>query len=134
MNIIETKIDDLCNKYSNYTAPSFLSAVLLNKDYINDFCLTFLLDIDKSLFIKSDLNIDEYFNYWFNDSNISLEFTNKLKDILGEPIEIINFKDDSIIKELLAGPFGTTGYYFLEDIFFAIYKDFVYCFMIGNNE
>ena len=134
MSLIETKIDNLCNEYSNYTAPSFLSAVLLNKDYISDFCLTFLLDIDRSLFTKSDLNIDEYFNYWFNDSKISLEFINNLKDILGEPIEIIDFKDDSIIKELLAGPFGTTGYYFLEDIFFSRYKDFVYCFMIGNNE
>lgn len=134
INTDTDKINDILDKYSKYTNPSYICAYCFEKDYIKDFCMSFLIDIDKDLFEEKDSDYKEYIKSWFYDGKIADNLIRELDEILSKTEKIIKIRDGGIIKDKLSGLFGLTPYYFLEDLFFVKCHDNVWCFMIGNNE
>ena len=123
-------IADLLDRIETELAPSFVQVLHYDADdYIRQFCLDHLEDIDSQLFVETEESFPEVLLSWGRDS----ESLRRLAEATYTEGKIVRFANEPFIFELLSGTTGTT-FYILEDLFFLKGEKDVWCFMLGNNE
>ena len=129
-NSRETGISELLDRLEEELAPSFVQISCYDTDdYVRQFCLDYLLDIDESLFTVTKEDLLDIFSSWSDHS----ESLRKLSEVTGSEGTIVRFASETLIFDLLSGPAGVT-FYTLEDLFFLVKEKETWCFMLGNNE
>ena len=54
---------------------------------------------------------------------------------LGDPVQVYRLEnEEQIVDRFGWGEGGKSRYYFMDDIFFAAFKEVTVCFFLGNNE
>lgn len=57
----------------------------------------------------------------------------KTERLFGPPARVLEFDDDSTVREELEGPDGLAPFFFVFDVMFCAYEDFTLCLMSGTN-
>ena len=137
MNLeLNKKLDDICTarcKDSKSISYSYLRIFAFDRDdFEESFKEFFELDIDEIKLTESEESFEEIFGTFLEKRN-ARRIVKGIRDICGMEKNV--YYDDCDLYELLEGASGgLSGFYFIEEIFFAEYDDSMVCYILGNNE
>ncbi len=133
MRNVDSYISGIVGMLSCNTAPSYIYAHSLGKkDYIDEFCKLYTLDIKETKLELVNKSDEVFFGEIFNLDKKNLDtFLYLINGIAGKSIRKYNFFskkfEDKIYKKY-------TPFYFLENVYIIEFEKMAICFMIGNNE
>ena len=135
MNIKELNnyLKDLLDNVSYKTSPSYIQAVILDKDnYKEEFLSSIKISSKKVKIISTKDSLSDIFNNWLeNDYSLTETVISSIINKLGEPIKIMSV-DKKTLDNLSCRKYGYC--YFYEDMYFVEFKKITICFILGNNE
>ena len=127
---------NMASSLSTYIGPSWIDASCFEKkNSFEEFKKYYKLDIDISI-NKTNRDFDIALKAWLGEDKKlieSLEYWINLE--LGEVVEIYevtNYKEVCSMLSWSEG--GVSPFYFVEDLYFIEFRDYMICFIMGNNE
>ena len=126
---------DMASGISKSLGPSGISVFgFAKKDFIKHFKKFFGIKGDIELVDSSD-TFDSILFDWFKDGAVVSELLYLMISELGDINRILVSSDDTYLRdELCSESGGLSGFYFVEDVYFVEFHDYMICFIIGNNE
>ncbi len=114
--------------------PSYMSAVCLKKEnYLEEFGKPYKLN--KIILEEETQSFPTLMKELLNISKEELETFLYLIEKEAGKVEKVYTANNKEVWKALSGEYGgTSGFYFLEDIYFVEFEKMVICFMMGNNE
>ena len=118
---------------------SFVECCCMDKDKFKEaFATDYGITPESIVLEKCDMSLHEILSNWFCE-----EAPTKVTDSLlywialeiGEPISVYEPSDSCDVADVLSRcSGGVSRFYFVEEVCFAEFEEYMLCFMIGNNE
>lgn len=125
---------DMAASVSSKIGRSYIRAISLDKKkYLKEFAESIKYKDDIVLKEVEDKKLIDILNDWLGDEHLLATNLNYyITSSIGEEKKIYKPKDEKLIEKLSCRSWGY--FYFYEDIYFVEFKDYMICFMVGNNE
>lgn len=128
-------LTNISSSISKDIGPSYIEVDCFDKDnFKEEFCKYYNISKDKLEYKESNRKLEDVLNEWLNNNELVNSLIYWIKLRIGEPIKVYE-TDDSNIEELISGYSNSISpFYITEEIVYVEFKDYIACFMIGNNE
>ena len=131
-------LTNMASSCSNEIGPSYISADCFNKkNFKKEFSKYYKIPIECIKIEESKKTLEQVFSEWLGKKgdDIIENLLYWIKLCVGEPIKTFDLSEDSNLINILSRcDNGISEFYFVEDVFFVEYKEYMVCFIIGNNE
>ena len=127
---------DLTTSLSKKINPSFINVTCFKKNkFKENFSKYYKIPINKIKLNKSNKNIDKLLKSWLGNNKVVTNLIDIINKELDIPINTYIPTKDSKLDSLLSGyNRGLSGMYFVEEIYFIEYNNYMICYILGNNE
>ena len=126
---------DMASGISKSMGPSSISAFCFSKrNFMKRFKKFFEIDGDFEL-VDSNDSFDVILYDWFKNDSVVSELLYLIFNELGDIERFLTSSDNCYLYDVLSSESGgLSGFYFVEEVFFAEFHDYIVCFIVGNNE
>ncbi len=132
---LTTYLDKLLKIQAKTLGPSFIDATCFEKkEFPNNFSNFF--EIKKEVILKeTKKNLPQILNRWLGKNKRTTNIINQIEAKLGKEEKIYISSKESNLEYYLAGEGkGLSGCFFIDELYFIEYKDYIVCLILGNNE
>lgn len=133
-----TGLTNLASYYSKEIGPSYIEADCFDlKNYKEAFSKFYKVSSLDFELLETNKKIEDVFMAWLGKKDMSLTegVIHWINNCIGAPIKVYGVECDSdFLQSLSAFNGGSSSFYFIEDIYFIEFKEYMVCFMLGNDE
>ncbi len=133
-----TGLTNLASYYSEEIGPSYIEADCFDlKNYKDDFSKYHNVSPNDFKLVDTNKELKDVLLSWLGSKDIKIidGIIHWINVYIGSPKKIYSIKcSDDFLDSLSIFNGGSSRFYFIEDIYFVEFKEYMVCFILGNNE
>ena len=127
-----TGLTNMASEWSSNMGPSYVDAICFKeKDYKKEISKYYNVSIESIDFKETSFTFKDFLANWFgNNDKLIDSLIYYIAQALGDAIFVYELSNNSNLTNELTD----TGFYFIEDLYLIMFKEYVVLFILGNNE